>query len=388
MQMKAMRIRKVFLGIMLMLSSSLLATEKVNVFFIHGANVDEQDARLWAAAMFKGLYQSGANMEFYPVAWLSDIGPDYNYHENVSNAFVTASFIAPRINSVPGRRIVIAHSLGTMVAAAAIQDYGMQVEKLIMLNSAIPSEAFDPSLANYDPSNHLVNDSWMAYRSECWAARWHELFDESDDRRKLTWKGRFSKVAPVAVNFYSSGDEVLAIYTDAHNPPVLAGFFDSSTKGRWAWHKQEILKGVKGGLIQLGATDWAGWSFRKNAMGFKTWSSSEVDAVTDISVFKTNTVFALSPESMNAESIPRLIIDAHLAQGIPALSPAAGITDLSSAQIKSIDMNSSAMIPNGFTLEGRISDYAGNVLHSDIKDVAYFFTHKIFEEIVKEGNLK
>ena len=42
--------------------------EKTNVFFIHGANVSEQDARAWAVVMFKGLYQAGANMEFYPVA--------------------------------------------------------------------------------------------------------------------------------------------------------------------------------------------------------------------------------------------------------------------------------------------------------------------------------
>ena len=362
--------------------------EKTNVFFIHGANVSEQDARAWAAVMFKGLYQAGANMEFYPIAWESDIGPDYNYHENVSNAFVTASFLAPRINSVQGRKVVIAHSLGTMVAAAAIQDYGMQVDKLIMLNSAIPSEAFDPSLANYSPENHLVNDEWIEYRSECWVARWHELFDASDDRSKLTWKGRFAQVAPVAVNFYSSGDEVLAIYTEAHNPPILAGVLDSSTKGRWAWHKQEILKGEKGRIVNFGTTDWSGWSFSKNSFLLKKWSASKANKVSDISVFKTNTVFNINPISMNNSSIHRLLIDAHLAQGIPALSPPTGITDLSQARIKSIDMNAPSMIPNGFTFNGRISDYAGCVLHSDIKDVAYFFTHRIFEEIVKEGNLK
>lgn len=127
--------------------------EKANVFFIHGANVSEQDARVWAAEMFKRLWQAGANMEFYPIAWESDIGPSYNYQVNASNAFVTASRLAPYVNSIPGRRVVIAHSLGTMVAAAAIQDYGMQVEKLIMLNSAIPSEAFDPSLADATPGN-------------------------------------------------------------------------------------------------------------------------------------------------------------------------------------------------------------------------------------------
>ena len=49
--------------------------EKVNVFFIHGANVSEQNARAWASEMFKRLWQAGANMEFHPVAWESDIGP-------------------------------------------------------------------------------------------------------------------------------------------------------------------------------------------------------------------------------------------------------------------------------------------------------------------------
>ena len=49
--------------------------EKANVFFIHGANVSEHNARAWASEMFKRLWQTGANMEFYPVAWESDIGP-------------------------------------------------------------------------------------------------------------------------------------------------------------------------------------------------------------------------------------------------------------------------------------------------------------------------
>ena len=94
--------------------------EKTSVFFIHGANVSEQDARVWASEMFKRLWQAGANMEFCPVAWESDIGPSYNYQANVANAFVTARRLAPLVNAVPGRRVVIAHSLGTLVAAAAI----------------------------------------------------------------------------------------------------------------------------------------------------------------------------------------------------------------------------------------------------------------------------
>ena len=65
-----------------------------------------------------------------------------------------------------------------MVAAAAIQDYGMQVEKLIMLNSAIPSEVFNPDLADASPSSGLVHDDWTGYTNACWTALWYQRFPE------------------------------------------------------------------------------------------------------------------------------------------------------------------------------------------------------------------
>ena len=48
------RIAVVIAPIAILLSPSA-AAEKTNVFFIHGANVSEQDARAWEAVMFKGL---------------------------------------------------------------------------------------------------------------------------------------------------------------------------------------------------------------------------------------------------------------------------------------------------------------------------------------------
>jgi pimeloyl-ACP methyl ester carboxylesterase len=250
--------------------------EKTNVFFVHGANVSESDARTWASEMFKRLWQAGADMEFYPVAWESDIGPSYNYQVNASNAFVTASRLASFVNAVSGRRVVIAHSLGTMVAAAAIQDYGMSVEKLIMLNSAIPSF--------------------------------------------------------------------------------------------------------------MGTTDWSGWGFRTSALGLvRTWSEAEANAIADFTVFKTNTVFALYPSSITNAANPRLVIDAHLTQGIPSLSPATGRTDLTQYGIPSFDLN--ALKSNSWprTTEDPQGD---GFLHSDIKNVAYFFTHAVFSKIIEVGGLK
>lgn len=364
--------------------------EKTSVFFIHGANVSEQDARVWASEMFKRLWQAGANMEFCPVAWESDIGPSYNYQANVANAFVTARRLAPLVNAVPGRRVVIAHSLGTLVAAAAIQDYGMQVEKLIMLNSAIPAEAFEPSLADYSPENHLVHVEWRGYPSRCWAARWHEFYagNANDSRGKLTWKGRFSRVKSIAVNFYSSGDEVLELYTNKHNPSWYNGVSPSGNWGdRYSWHKQEIWKGRKSLLGFVGTTDWSGWGFRTRALGLmKVWSESEANAVVDFSVFKTNTVFCLYPPSITNAANPRLVIDAHLAQGIPALSPPMGRMNLTQYGLPSFDMN--GLRANTWPRGSEFGDMADRFLHSDVKNMAYFFVHPVFQKIVEIGGLR
>lgn len=364
------------------------AEEPADVFFVHGANVSERDAQAWSSEMFKRLWQAGANMRFHPVAWESDIGQSYNYQMNVSNAFETASRLPSLVNGMHGRKVFIAHSLGTMVVAAAIQDYGLQVDKFIMLNSAIPSEAFSPTLFDPSPSNHLVHESWTNYPSACWTSRWHEFYksDPNDARGKLTWRGRFTKVIPVAVNFYSSGDEVLEIYTDKHNPGVRDGLNSPSGKGkRYSWHKQELWKGRYHWYAFAGTTEWSGWGFNENG----DWTADKANATVDMSVFATNTVFNLHPPSISNAISPRLVIDAHLAQGIPALSPPTGRTDLSSIGIPSFDMNSDEFKPNGWprTIES-FSDLANRHLHSDVKDVAYFYVHPIFAKIVEVGDLR
>ncbi len=368
------------------------AAEKTNVFFVHGANVSERESHIWASVMFKRLWQSGANMEFCPVAWESDIGPAYNYHVNASNAFVTARRLASLINGASGRKVVIAHSLGTMVVAAAIQDYGLQVDKFIMLNSAIPSEAFEPSLADYSPENHLVHADWTDYPSRCWVARWHEFFvkDPNDARAKLTWKGRFSKVKSVAVNFYSSGDEVEEIYLDSQNPAWYNGVSPSGNWGdRYSWHKQEIWKGRKSLLGFMGTTDWSGWGFRtKGLLNTRVWSVADANAVTDFAVFKTNTVFSLSPGSISDAESSRLIIDAHLAQGIPALSPPTGRTNLTEYGIPSFDLNTPEFMSSKWPRCEPGDELSFRWLHSDVKNVAYHYTYPLFRKIVEIGGLK
>ena len=384
-----MKRQTMWIALFAMLASSAFA-ERSNVFFIHGANVTLEGEQIWAEQMFKRLWQAGADMNFIPISWESDIGPSYNYQVNVSNAFVVAMHLGPAITETPGRNVIIAHSLGTVVGAAAIQDYGARVDKFIMLNSAIPSEAFDPSLADLSPANKLVHDEWTGYTNACWTAQWHALFATNDARSRLTWRGRFANVARVAVNFYSSGDEVLEIYPNAHNPGWYNGFSPSGHWGeRYSWHKQELYKGRKSLLGFIGTTEWSGWGFKKNALGFKAWSADDANAVADPYVFVTNTVFNPYPASITNAVASRLETDFHLAQGIPALSPPTGRTRFSPNVMPCYDM--SDYKANGWPRPPAAvgsDDLGDNWLHSDIKDIANFYTYKLFDKIVEEGGLK
>lgn len=362
-----------------------LDTVLPNVLFIHGANVDVLQEGAWASEIYKRLVRSGASMAFWPVRWESDIGAAWNYHENVSNAFRVASWLGPVLAGGQGRNVILAHSLGTVVAAAAIQNYGGQADKLMMFNSAIPSEAFDPALFNTDTNNHLVHDNWVEYTNACWTARWHELFPQDDARHSLTWRGRFAGIRPICQNFYSSGDEVLELYEDSHNPAWYNGLMSTTPWGaRYSWHKQELWKGRQSLLAPVGTTDWSGWGFKKNGL-FNAWSAAEANAVTDPHVFATNTVFNPTPESINNATATRLETDQHLALGIPALSPATGRTSFSAGLLLSYDMSSYKQ--SNWPTQGHSSELEDRWLHSDIKDVAYLYVYKLFERVVENGGL-
>ena len=86
--------------------------------------------------------------------------------------------------------------------------------------------------------------------------------------------------------------------------------------------------------------------------------------------------------------VPRLVIDAHLAQGIPALMSAAGAGRIFSLNERyQFDCNSTDDIsgPNGWPQR---SKYPGRWCHSDMKDVAYFFNYEFYKKAIEVGSLK
>ena len=368
-----------------------------SLVFLHGANVSEADAEKWGDALFKRLFLSGAHVNFYNVDWRSDIGSNANYHENASNAFVVASQLVTEItNSMPGEKVVMAHSLGNMVVSSMIQDYGLEVSKYIMCNSAVPAEAYDTTLT---PTNVLVHKDWNEYPRKSFANEWYKCFEEDvdDDRQLLTWGGRFADVADYAVNFYSTGDHVLELERN-NNIWAVDGYenWDQMFE-RYSWHKQELWKGRKGMIFNMGTTDWAGWSIRENILGQNVVQPTNAWLMS-LAELKTNTVFKLQPESMNTNSIPLLLRGAHLAKGIPSRTPASGALrwgdddNMSMYMFDLNDITPTAKItrPNGWIARpnGLFDDWGNRWLHSDIKDMAYFYVFKFFEKVKETGGIE
>jgi len=79
-----------------------------------------------------------------------------------------------------------------------------------------------------------------------------------------------------------------------------------------------------------------------------------------------------------------------LAKGIPALSPAMGGRSVAIFGEDNLDMNANLTTfrPNGWPQQDRGYEDRNRWLHSDVKDVAYFYTHKLFNKLVIEGGLK
>ncbi len=388
------------------------AADAKNVVFLHGFNVDEEGARAWHAEMFKRLWQSGANMKFWGVTWKGDGGKVTKsyYHTNVQNALTTGDGLKTLVNTQLGTNtVVMAHSLGNMVVSRAIQK-GMNVEKYFMFNAAIASEAFNGSLQNTSSANiNFVPQAWRDYPSETWSARWNELFagDPSDDRNLLKWKNQFTNILSKTTiyNYYSTGDEVFELSKDVPGMftgvlyldwPVINTEFPyvhfedviSITLERHAWQKQECLKGVN----FVAGTTTAGWAFhciyddQKEQM-VPAYSPSDATNLVVTGSITNNPVFKRLPSEMFQSSIPQAKQDEIIAYAIPALSSPIGAVAIDNCSNVNFnedpDSPNVLMRPNGW---GRSDPVYGNRwLHSDIKDMAYYYVYKLFLDFRGRG---
>jgi len=170
--------------------------------------------------------------------------------------------------------------------------------------------------------------------------------------------------------------------------------------GNHAWQKQERFKG-RGGIDFIagwGGTTWAGWSFCDIPEGsisagvplFHQITPQEANTLTD-GQLKVTPAFKKTPLSMLTSSTITLgDRNQLLAKAIPALSGPAGSRSIyiPGTTGRNLDMNDSSINwhPNNW---GRThAGYGTSWLHGDLKDMAYFYNFRVYQDVVEKGGLK
>ncbi|MFO7534398.1 MAG: alpha/beta fold hydrolase [Kiritimatiellia bacterium] len=395
--------------------------------FIHGYNVNRVQARGWEAEIFKRMYWARNNARFHAITWYGYESQAWawywpwwgyvcpNYHNNIVNAWETAPAVKDYLAGLSGDVYLAAHSLGNMVASCSLMIDSSVITKYFMLDAAVASEAFDASQFN----ENMLHSNWLPYEelTDLYASEWHSIFGSGDQRSDLTWQGRFSSIASKCVNLYSSGDQVFDVHAKETEPDVFE-VMPHVKSGRYSWAFQEKRKGssYKPGGDAYTFSSYAGWSFNDAdpPMGWTTNNpvydpetdpqSEEyilVDATTAAAITTNqlgtkpffgmgagdfrNNLFATNGATANAwlnETNKWRVI----AGTIPTMSLAAGRVSLSAVG-GNVDMNSS-LKPSYWpdrNPDPNIDDF--DWLHSDIRNMAYVYTYKLFDEMIVEGGL-
>lgn len=410
--------------------------------FVHGYNSSEYQGRGWASEIFKRMYWSGSLALYHGILWDGDeskLGesttPDYQ--ANVINAFQTGSEFATYLNCLDNSNMpvtVAAHSLGNGVTATAIADYNAKITDYFMINAAIAAEA-------YDATEPVLKDMWhnawesyySAYSTACQAinidanryyhltaAGWHNIFklenaklkpsESKDKRAELTWKDRFAN-NPNNVkfyNFYSSGEEVLDIHPFEYYGNLGAFIWGNvwsydPPEGRYAWSMQEKLKGGNVTNWVLGSY-YGGWDFNRSAYSnlpfYNMYSADQAYLLTDEQL-KTEPFFddggphtaIYSADRKTASKYAEEHRHEILARMIPALTPATG-----RVEVKGLDVLMGQK--SNFNIQTFVEQWPQERLdfdedhlkkawfHSDLKDVAYIYTFRLYNSIVAQGKFK
>jgi hypothetical protein len=362
--------------------------------FVHGYNVNAADARVWADQMFKRLWWAGSKSMFTAVDWRGDESQVYvptqgdvspNYYINVRHAFMTAEQMTTDVNALPGEKIMLAHSLGNMLVSSASKDHGLVYSKYYMLNAAVPLEAYDSTANNV----LMIDGAWETIPPKFRASRWCNQFSQSpyenDFRGTLSWKGRFAGIQN-AINCYSPTEDVLG------NPKETKVFGVSISEDfGGAWSKQELFKGCAlwygvNAVTFAGAEIEGGWGINAhymanplayiplvgfNASYFTNYTREDLIAKPlftsmDDGLMQSTNVLDFVNEELRAKI---------LGDAIPAESYAAGANAISGF----VNHNMQTETQNGWPKKN--SEQKAIWEHSDIKNVAFYFTYKLFEKI-------
>ncbi|MCF7761334.1 MAG: alpha/beta hydrolase [Cephaloticoccus sp.] len=368
--------------------------------FVHGYNVNTQQARGWQSEIFKRMHTMGSKARFIGVTWHGATGLDY--HKAVFQAFQTGDALADELAFTNNSDVTIAaHSLGNMVVSHAIQDGGFTPSRYFMINAAVPIEAYATTDVGDSEAEAMTEDSWKARDRVFYAANWHELFATTpdDNRNQLSWKNRFSSVLPKAYNFYSNGEDVVE-NPRSSSSNVISDMLVQWNVSRGAWGHQEFIKGANVLSSGLGSLAFsrvqAGWNWNYNVYGsapapIDDTVKEELVVSPTFERFRENDLMDPDPVIASLKAAEPKVQYDLLARALPALSYAAAanrITALDEFEPqRNFNMEQLGRTENQWPIDGHEKDNeaVGRWLHSDLKNVALPYVYQLFEAMIAKG---
>jgi hypothetical protein len=384
--------------------------------FVHGYSVDSQQARGWQSEMFKRVHVLGSRTRFVGITWhgatgLHVMGGYLDYHKSVFHALQTGDALKQALEFTAGAKVTVAaHSLGNGVVAQAIQFKEFRPEHFVMFNAALPIEAFSPSSVTAEEAESMVEEKWVGFDPKLRAAEWNRLFTAPDERRNLTWTGRYADVLNRTDlhHFYSTGEDVLANNLDARSASVIELLVRQEgnvTLG--SWKLQELVKGVEtsrslGGLLL--ARGQAGWGFSSHWLVSSSGGHNYGVSPRVLTPDEAKNVFGktevlriqpffdrfLEPKLMSDNSVeasdtakrPFVIYDL-LARAIPSKSYAAAANAMAAQVLDNFDMQAKGVVSGEAFPSGHKS-----WTHSDIKALALPLSFPVYDELISKGALR
>ena len=195
----------------------------------------------------------------------------------------------------------------------------------------------------------------------------------------------------------------LASLTDARGESVLYRIKSLFINFGGAWSKQELFKGCSlwtgvNTFTFAGAEIEGGWGFHCWATNINNeaikvrYSAADANALVANGSIVTNAVFDRGVSAMFKPDISDFEKADILAYHIPAVSSPAGKVAVLGGD-NSVDMNISCKV-NEWGREGvqvekegqRVTEYPW--LHSDIKNMAYYYVYPAFTNIIEKGVMR
>ncbi len=162
------------------------AAAAITAIFVHGWRLKYYDCLNWADTTYKRLWHQGFKGKFYAFRWPTFSGDNnglpYGYDEWIETAefpndthfppggatynrseyraWLSGPTLAHFVNQLPNplRRNLIAHSMGNVIAGAALRS-GMEVKNYAMCNAAMSAMAYDPAALHPDCAAYETPDT-------------------------------------------------------------------------------------------------------------------------------------------------------------------------------------------------------------------------------------